>query len=231
MAYKRKRTFGRKRNFKRRRVNVRRPRRTNRRRGTVLGNRPGLPLKLKFQHKYATTVSLASTPSVNGGWRFRANSLFDPDQSGVGHQPMMFDQLSALYNHYTVIGSKLKVTFTPVSTNIPTRIVMFINDDTTLATSDLNTLTEQSSGRTYSIITTGNQPLTRTMTWSAKKTFGGSVLGNDQLQGNLASNPAEQSYFEFISQTMDNTNNSQVYCVVEITYITIWDELTESTGS
>ena len=32
----------------------------------------------------------------------RMNSLFDPDQTGTGHQPYYFDQFAALYNRYTV---------------------------------------------------------------------------------------------------------------------------------
>lgn len=231
MAYKRRRSFGRKRTFKRRRTNVRRTRSSSRRRGTVVGNRPGLPLKLKFQHKYCQSIALSSTPSTNGGWRFRCNSLYDPDQSGGGHQAMMFDQMSAIYNHYTVIGSRMKITFTPISTNVPTRIIMFINDDTNLNTANLDTLAEQKSGKSISVITTGNQPITRTMNWSAKKTFGGSILGNDELQGNSVSNPTEQSYFEIASNTVDGISNSTVFALIEINYIAIWDEQTEVAGS
>lgn len=231
MAYKRKRSFGRKRNYKRRRTNVRRTRRSTRNRGTLVGNRPGLPLRLKFQHKYCQSISLSSTPSTNGGWRFRCNSLYDPDQSSAGHQAMMFDQLSAIYNHYTVIGARLKVTFTPISTNVPTRIIMFINDDTNLNTTNLDTLAEQKSGKSISVITTGTQPITRTMNWSAKKTFGGSILGNDELQGNSVSNPTEQSYFEIASNVVDGVSNSTVFALIEINYIAIWDEQTEVSGS
>ena len=42
------------------------------------------------------------------------NSLFDPDFTGTGHQPYYFDQFATIYQRYTVIGSKLTATFTPI---------------------------------------------------------------------------------------------------------------------
>lgn len=33
---------------------------------------------------------------------FRMNSVFDPDRTNVGHQPLGFDQLTPLYDHYRV---------------------------------------------------------------------------------------------------------------------------------
>jgi hypothetical protein len=39
------------------------------------------------------------------------NSLFDPDTSGIGHQPVGFDQLMALYEDYVVYGVKYRVQF------------------------------------------------------------------------------------------------------------------------
>lgn len=40
---------------------------------------------------------------------FNANSLFDPDSTGVGHQPRGFDQWSTLYNKYVVLSSTIHV--------------------------------------------------------------------------------------------------------------------------
>lgn len=40
---------------------------------------------------------------------FRANGLFDPEVSLGGHQPRGFDQMTAIYQTYTVLGSKITV--------------------------------------------------------------------------------------------------------------------------
>lgn len=43
---------------------------------------------------------------------YTTNGLYDPNTTGIGHQPTGFDQLMALYNEYVVIGSTIKVSFT-----------------------------------------------------------------------------------------------------------------------
>lgn len=39
----------------------------------------------------------------------RGNSLYDPDESGTGGKPYGMNQLSALYDNYTVYGSKIEL--------------------------------------------------------------------------------------------------------------------------
>jgi len=55
--------------------------------------------------KYCTAVNTDG----NGRFVFNLNSLFDPDLTGVGHQPYGYDQLAVLYNRYRVIGTSWHV--------------------------------------------------------------------------------------------------------------------------
>lgn len=48
-------------------------------------------------------VGTANTQLINLG------SLFDPDTSGVGHQPLGFDQFAAIYEQYVVLVVKFEV--------------------------------------------------------------------------------------------------------------------------
>jgi hypothetical protein len=54
---------------------------------------------------------------VNTGstYSFALNSCFDPDVTGVGSQPLGFDQYSALYGRYRVIKVRYEVTFISTS--------------------------------------------------------------------------------------------------------------------
>lgn len=65
---------------------------------------------IEFPHVWRGTLSesAAGLGIVN---TFRANSLFDPDFTGVGAQPLGFDQWSALYSTYRVISCHYDITF------------------------------------------------------------------------------------------------------------------------
>jgi len=80
----------------------------------------GFPDTLSTKLKYADFYNLTSASGLVSNQVMQLNSLFDPDFSGVGHQPMFFDQLcgavgSAPYSRYRVAGATIKVTFSVVS--------------------------------------------------------------------------------------------------------------------
>lgn len=111
--YRRKRTgFRRRRNFRRRfgkgTVQVRRRRFTRRGRGRGRIQRvnriPGIVRKLRYVTKITLSPGGVATVRTHS---FRGNSLYDPDSSGVGHQPLGFDQIMTLYRDYRVRGSKI----------------------------------------------------------------------------------------------------------------------------
>lgn len=79
--------------FKKRRVYKKR---------TVNVNRALSPIPQRYitKMKYAEDVQLSST----GSYQMNLNSVFDPNRSGIGHQPYGHDQLAALYNRYRVIS-------------------------------------------------------------------------------------------------------------------------------
>lgn len=73
----------------------------------------GFPDRLKTRLQYCDVVQLAASAGTPALYQFRMNGLYDPDYTGTGHQPQWFDQLSAVYQTYRVLGSKITVTFIP----------------------------------------------------------------------------------------------------------------------
>jgi len=192
----------------------------------------GFPKKITITHRYQDQHALnTGALGVTNSYYYSCNSMFDPNTTGAGHQPFYFDQLAAIYDHYTVIGSKLtlRVAKTDASTNVPVNVGILINDDTSGNTS-LTALTEHPSS-VYKVISTGNPVVTMTSKWSAKQTFGGSVLGNDNLQGTSGASPTEQSYYQIFINSSEMGSQTSVLLDVFIEYIAVWDELKDISSS
>ncbi len=68
-----------------------------------------------FPDKYICKLRYSDTKDLAGAGVqqhvYRSNSLFDPDLTGAGHQPMGFDELNNFYNFYTVTAFKTACTF------------------------------------------------------------------------------------------------------------------------
>ncbi len=101
--------------------------------------RRGPKISRILKHKTTAHLRYVDTISIDSGTTiashvFAANGLFDPDITGTGHQPLMFDEYTLLYNRYRVISSKCKVT--PVGTTtsnlIPGLYGVFGDHDVTL---------------------------------------------------------------------------------------------------
>lgn len=76
-----------------------------------------LPKKRKFTFVYSDMVSVSALAA--GGYQghaFNGNGLFDPDDTGTGHQPRGFDQMKAIYRTYNVKASAIRVRFVGTST-------------------------------------------------------------------------------------------------------------------
>lgn len=70
----------------------------------------GFPQSRMVRLRYAETVSMDPiSTSTATYYNFRANSCFDPNETGTGHQPRGWDQWTQFYNHYVVVGSKCSI--------------------------------------------------------------------------------------------------------------------------
>lgn len=61
-----------------------------------------IPPWIETVMRYSTVIDLTILSGVVNDYCFRANSLFDPDRTSAGHQPLGFDQMAALYNRYHI---------------------------------------------------------------------------------------------------------------------------------
>jgi len=68
-----------------------------------------VPQEMNATLKYVDVLS-GTASGINFLANYSLNSLFDPEITGTGHQPLGFDQYSTLYQQYRVNAAKIKVT-------------------------------------------------------------------------------------------------------------------------
>lgn len=192
----------------------------------------GFPKRIVMTHKYDEIVTMSSTTTV-GRYYWSCNSMYDPNATSTGHQPMYYDQLSTLYNHYVVIGSKCVIKFFPSGSLTNTILVGgVINDGTVaIASSTWNQIVEQSQAKRGYLLPGCDRPTTLTLKWSGRKQWGKGFSSDPNMRGTISSNPTEQQYFDFYCLAADGSSSVSVRAEVHITYICLWKELVDVSES
>jgi len=191
----------------------------------------GFPPKMTYKLKYADAITLSSSGTAVTTYQFRANSVYQPDATNTGHQPLYFDQIMAIYDHYVVIGSKIKVTFNRNAAGAnAARVCLYLNDDTTMVPASVVTATEQSTGKTSGMGIVDSIPQKLYLKYSSKEIFGPNPLANSQLKGSSSGNPTEIAVFSIMSQGY-GTGTHNLDAFVEMEYIVVFFELKDMASS
>lgn len=179
--------------------------------------------------KYGTIVTINPGAGVSATHVFRANDAFDPDRTGVGHQPYGFDQWSNFYDHITVLGSRIKATFMPrgsVATTSTVLCSITVEDDATVSTSIESLLERTGAAVGYSGLSAGKNALILRKNFSTKRFFNVSdVRDNDSLKGTFVTSPADDAYYHINVSSIDGSSDPDGIAVaVEVEYICMLSE-------
>lgn len=204
---------------------VRRKRRAPKRRSRKVS--PTYPLSNKFLFKTRyVEVDKVIDVGIGGVAQtmvYRLTSLFDPNFSGAGHQPIGFDQIMPMYDHYCVIGARVRVSATNLDRD-PQHIIMQIRDTATVGT-NISQILE--NGATKHVIVNGegnNNTKTLGLNFSAKKFFGKSPMDGDKYQGTLTNNPNENAFLHLIVQPIEADNPGKIVYTITIEFIALLTE-------
>lgn len=181
--------------------------------------------------KYAWYGSITSSSGALSYQSFRANSIFDPDQTGSGHQPSGHDQWAALYNNYVVVKSMMKVTIVPgFSQTVNAVCGTYLSPTTLLTSSTFEELIEQ--GKTSSRVvspSTANPPQYCYLYFDAKREFNLKDVKDNvaRIGAAMSATPSEESFFKIWSQSSDHSTTSIIGALAEITYTVLMSEPAE----
>jgi len=188
--------------------------------GDHFENRHMLYYDSNFHHNSATGLLVCQY--------FRANDLYDPDATGVGHQPVGFDQAMLFWEQFCVFSSKISVMFMSNS-NTPVRVGIFLNPDTTNPTS---TTALMENGYLVSKVLFGASSTTAggsahtigrlDFTFNAPRYFSSAnketYFANRDFTGTVASSPTEMAYFGIFTFDMAGNATYDIYYDVTISY-------------
>lgn len=189
----------------------------------------GFPKRLNASLRTVSEFTIAYTGGVSGTQIFSANGMYDPDITGTGSQPYYFDQLMAVYDHYTVVRSKcsFQVLGYTSSSSLPVQMHLHVNDDGSAAASGVEMEQSTTSLKGMNL---QSGPVTVNNNWSSKAFFGPGATSDPNMRGTDAANPAEVSSFvcRVRSPTVDTVT---AYCRATIDYTAIFHELSDTSGS
>lgn len=189
--------------------------------------------KMKYVDSFVLDIGVAGAIAKHA---FRANSIYDPDYTGTGHQPMMHDLWLQLYNHYVVTGSRITLRVydsSPVNTT-PKLLGIMLNDDLTTP-STWSEVLEQGTTK-YTIVNPGNPNKVPAVScnYSARKFFNVTDIKDNvnrigAAQGN---NPSDEAYFTCFALPYDQTSDLGAFRVlVTIEYAVDFSEPKDQAGS
>lgn len=190
----------------------------------------GLPFPTKLRRKLNYCEKLTLNPGAAGipaGNVFRANGLYDPNQTGTGHQPMGFDELMTAYERYTVLGATIEVTGNGAGTGGEPVIVGIEVSESTGISGDVTTIIERGRA-TWKVVGTPNiGPSIRTIKQATDigKFLGvPDVLGEHDLSGTDSSVPTRPVYFKVFMADTGSDDPGGMELIVCITYDVVFHQ-------
>lgn len=210
----------------------RRPRKVYRRKYNMLSfNKAPVPNRFATKLRYVDYAEInPDVAGVAGVHVVCANGLYDPNITGVGHQPRGFDQIMPLYDHYIVIGAKITVQFmTKLATNQEAMMIGVALKDTSTVYADPNSYLEGRNIRSSvlrSTTSTGEgQMSVITKTFSCKKFLGRShPLSDPELKGGVAGNPNEKAFFHIFAAPFSSSDVNPLKIQYRVEYLAVFVE-------
>jgi hypothetical protein len=168
---------------------------------------------LRYHETFTLNPTIGGVPAL---YAFRSNSCFDPNFTGIGHQPRGFDQIMAMYQYLAVREAQIEIWFT-TSDGAP--VILSIHADGNVPSAFArNSLME---GRTAvykaagGISAAGPGYITlRVKPWE----LAGTKLSETDYKHLSTGNPVISQFFNVGGMPLEATDSGEINCVARITY-------------
>lgn len=200
-------------------------------RSSVVGHNFGYPLgnRKLVRHKYSELITLNPGIGSMATYTFILNSLYDPNYSSTGHQPLGFDQMTAFFSHYTVVGTSITATFLSSDTNdIFCAIVHDSNityDYSTTPSIGMSHIIEAKKGP-YAFMSSNNDKQRLKLNWSLRKNEGITKPAQAiDWTGDALNGPPQYACAHVVVGPADGaTDIGSVNILVQMDFIALWHD-------
>lgn len=182
------------------------------------------PDRVRVTLPYVETIAILGATVTPYEYVFSGNDAYDPNQTGVGHSPMYFDQLAAIYKFYIVRGSTISSIVISSSTGAYTgsaRVMTIPRADPAALTASysVRTIEEQEDTRVKVLGNAASTSHTTTKAYgSTVKMLPGVTEGEimGQTDGSVA--PAQEWYWHYIIASGDDSSTLNLSYQIKIVY-------------
>jgi len=151
--------------------------------------------------KYSGTFTLGDGTGSLAHY-INCNSMFDPDHTGIGHQPLGFDQWMTFYHHYEVYSSKITFWIETLpsigsSSSHGTYATLRLDSDTNVIATGIESSIERADTKVVYVPSSSGGSGRRSISHSfnANSIFGKNNRGNAAMKGTHTTNPGESTFF------------------------------------
>jgi hypothetical protein len=164
---------------------------------------------------------------------YTCNNAYDPNYTGVGHQPLGFDQLAAMYSHYTVMHSVITATMNVVAADAPSVQGILVSDQNDHA-GPWPVVCEQGYKQvTFQMVgpaTSALNPLR--IGWNLKENMNIKDPSNPSVCAPVSASPTDVQYYIVFIQAVDQSADlSGIAMVITVTYDVLFSTRKDLTGS
>lgn len=177
------------------------------------------PQKAHYVLRYSDQITLNPGAGATSQYLFRANSIYDPDSSGVGHQPYGHDNLQNIYKQYVVDRAVITLVPTQFGSTVCTYGVRVAEGGPSASFH----LAREIKGVTMGTTAVGAAPSPISRTYTRSKMW---PIEKD-TSATFGANPDETTFFDiFMQGPNQSTDPGSVDFMVNITYyVTCYDLL------
>lgn len=179
--------------------------------------------------RYVEQLALTSSAGLPAYYQFRCNGIYDPNYTGIGHQPNRHDQLALFYERYIVVGATIKIQFCgqyqQAATNMPYILALYLDDN---ASADLSILGDIENGKCKYKLINDTTSIRGTMKsyFNSKKFFNLTNLKDNwsHFGALFGADPSSEAFWRIGIYPMDASTTVESRLLVTIDYTILCSE-------